>query len=241
MAWVLGIIFIAAMVRCTFGFGEALVSMPLLVVLLGSPVARPLVALLSVTIAAAILLQDWRRVRLRAAGVLLPAAVVGILAGMSLTDRADERLIVAVLGGMLVLYSGFSLWRPDLLELKSDRAAPVFGLVAGMLTAAYNTPGPPLVIYGAMRRLPAEQFRATMQAFFLPTSLAVLVGHGIEQRLTYEVWTYYAAALPVTAVCVFLGGRINRRFTTAGFVPWLHGLLMLMGIALLAKAAFFAG
>ena len=49
---VLGIVFFATFIRSAFGFGEALVAVPLLVLYLPLTIAAPLAVLISITIAA---------------------------------------------------------------------------------------------------------------------------------------------------------------------------------------------
>ena len=44
---VLSVVFLAALVRSTFGFGDALIAMPFLVVLVGLKTATPLMALIA--------------------------------------------------------------------------------------------------------------------------------------------------------------------------------------------------
>ena len=43
--------------------------------------------------------------------------------------------------------------------------------------------GPPLVIYGALRRWSPQHFRATLQGYFLPASLAGLGGYSGRRPL----------------------------------------------------------
>lgn len=236
LAIVLTIVFAAMLVRGTFGFGDALVGMPLLVLAVGTDVAAPLIALLSAVIAAGILAQDWRNVHFRPAAMLIVPALAGIVVGLFLLREVREDSIVGLLGGVLVGFGAYSLFRPHVLELKTDRPAPLFGFVAGILSGAYNAPGPPLVIYGAMRRWSPQQFRATMQAFFLPTSIAVVIGHHVEGRLTSEVLTYFAFSLPIVAVCLLLGRRLNARLTAENFAPVLHALIVVLGALLLKRA-----
>jgi len=240
MVWVLGVVCVAMLVRGTLGFGDALVGMPLLLLVAGLEidVAAPLVALLSVMLAGIVLWQDWRRVRFRDAGMLIASALLGIIAGLLILDRVDSRYVTGLLGVVLMTYSGYSFWRAPRWRLKSERAAPLFGIIAGVLSGAYNTAGPPLVVYGALRRWSAEQFRATLQAFFLPTGLAVVAGHAVMGRLTEEVFIYFAAGIPIVLVCVAVGRRINARFRTESFARFLHGFLVLMGALLLSKAVW---
>lgn len=238
MAWVLGIILLAALVRGTFGFGDALVAMPPLVLLLGSEVAAPLVALLSAVIGSVIVVQDWRHVRFREAGVLIVSALPGIVGGLLFLGRGSEQFVSGLLGSVLILFALYSLFHPHMRELKSNRWAPLFGVTAGVLSGAYNAPGPPLVIYGALRRWNAAHFRATLQAFFLPTALSVVLGHAVAGRLTPLVLKYFAAGIPLLLVSLWAGRWINKRFTTATFQPALYILLLLLGAALLVRACW---
>jgi len=50
--YVLAVIFVATIVRSTFGFGEALVAVPLLALRIPVSVAAPLAVLVSITVAA---------------------------------------------------------------------------------------------------------------------------------------------------------------------------------------------
>ena len=64
-AHVIVVIFIATLIRSTFGFGEALVAVPLLALRLPVAVAAPLAVLVSVVVAGVIVVQDWRKIEVR--------------------------------------------------------------------------------------------------------------------------------------------------------------------------------
>ncbi len=53
---VLSILFLATLVRSTFGFGEALIAMPLLVNIVDFKTATPLIAMVACTISVAIII-----------------------------------------------------------------------------------------------------------------------------------------------------------------------------------------
>ena len=57
---VLAVIFLATLIRSAFGFGEALVAVPLLALLIPVKVAAPVAVLVSVTVAGIVVVQDWR-------------------------------------------------------------------------------------------------------------------------------------------------------------------------------------
>jgi uncharacterized membrane protein YfcA len=75
---ILVVLFLATMIRSTFGFGEALFAVPLLALRIPLTVAAPLAVLVSVTIAFVVVLQDWQHVHLPSVGGLLGSTVLGI-------------------------------------------------------------------------------------------------------------------------------------------------------------------
>ena len=63
--------------------------------------------------------------------------------------------------------------------------------------------GPPLVIYGAMRRWSAQHFRATLQGYFLPASMIGMGGYWLAGLWVHAVNYYYLISLPVLLLGVF--------------------------------------
>jgi uncharacterized membrane protein YfcA len=84
LLYVLCVILIATVIRSAFGFGEALVAVPLLAFRISLPVAAPLAVLVSITVAAIVVAQDWRKIHLRSASWLVLASLFGIPLGLLL-------------------------------------------------------------------------------------------------------------------------------------------------------------
>src|SRR5579872_165107 len=81
---ILIIVFVATLIRSAFGFGEALIAVPLLAFYMPVKVATPLAVLVSITIAAVVVAQDWRHIHLRSTGWLLLSTLFGIPLGLLL-------------------------------------------------------------------------------------------------------------------------------------------------------------
>jgi uncharacterized membrane protein YfcA len=176
----MGILFISTFIRSAIGFGDALVAMPLLAMALDIQTATPLVAFAASTIALTILLKNWRSVDIRSAWRLILLSLVGIPFGLVLLKVAPAYMVKAVLGVLLILYGLYSLITPRLPEIQSEKSAYIFGFIAGVLGGAYNTNGPPIVMYGLLRRWPPESFRATLQCYFLFTGLLISAGRVMD-------------------------------------------------------------
>ena len=85
---ILAVLFVATLVRSTLGFGEALIAVPLLALFIPIQVAAPVVVLISMTVAAIALIQDWRHVHFRSASWLVVSTLIGTPLGLLLLTRA---------------------------------------------------------------------------------------------------------------------------------------------------------
>jgi len=98
----------ATRVRSTFGFGEALIAVPLLALRLPVNTAAPLAVLVSTVIAGVVLVQDWRQVQVRSAIGLILSQLPGIPLGVLLLARGNQHVVKSILG---ILTIGFRFIR----------------------------------------------------------------------------------------------------------------------------------
>jgi uncharacterized protein len=230
------VLFVATLIRSVFGFGEALVAVPLLALIIPVQVAAPVAVLVSITVAGIIVVQDWRKIHVRSAGWLVLSTMMGIPLGLILLKAAAEPVVKGLLASVIIAFSAHSLLRGKQRELKNDKLAWLFGFSAGVLGGAYGMNGPPLVIYGSLRRWSPEYFRATLQGYFLPASLVGMWGYQFVGFWTPAVNRLYLLSLPLVVLATFLGRAINRRITGHRFLLYVHGMLILVGAVLLLQA-----
>lgn len=236
--YVLLILFVATVIRSAFGFGEALIAVPLLAAVIPMQVAAPMAVLLSVTIATIVVAQDWRHIHLRSSIWLLIPTLAGIPVGLWLLKSAPQQAVKAVLAVIILAFAAYSLVGRKRLELRSDSRGWLLGcgFCAGVLGGAYGVNGPPLVIYGSMRRWSAQHFRATLQAYFLPASLVGMAGYWVAGLWTREVTHYYLLGLPVALPAVLVGRWINHRLSGDAFLKWVYTGLAGVAVLLLIQA-----
>lgn len=235
---VLAVVFFATLIRSTFGFGEALVAVPLLALRIPVAIAAPVAVLLSITIAAVVVAQDWRKIHVRSTGWLLAPTLVATPLGVALLTCAHQHLVKAALAIVIVAFSGYFLLGAKPPELHRDSHAWLLGcgFFAGILGGAYGMNGPPLVIYGAMRRWSPQHFRATLQGYFLPASIVAMAGYWLAGLWVPAVTHYYLISLSVALPAIFLGRIINHRLRGDGFLKYVHSGLVCVGVILLIQS-----
>jgi uncharacterized membrane protein YfcA len=236
VALVCGIIFVGSLVRSTLGFGEALIAMPLLAFVIPTQMAAPLVAVVSSFNAVLILYREWRQVSFRETGALTIAALMGIPIGIWLLNAGSEAVIKILLAIVVIGFATWSLSSQKAIRILPAKWAAAFGLVAGILGGAYNTAGPPLVIFGTLRQWPAETFRANLQSYFLLGGTTVLAMHISRGAVNADVIRLTAMCVPLTIVAAFVGHRLTKSVSTDQFIRVVHVCLLLIGTLLLVTA-----
>jgi uncharacterized membrane protein YfcA len=233
---VLAVLFVATFIRSAFGFGEALISVPLLALIMPVETAAPVAVLVSITVSGIAMVQDWRHVHFRSAVWLTLATLAGTPLGLLMLTRVAEPIVKAVLGAIIIAFSSYCLISRSKAALRDDRFAGVFGFLAGILGGAYGMNGPPLVIYGTLRGWSPQHFRATLQGYFLPASLMAMGGYWLTGLWTGAVTRLFVTALPVVLISIVLGRAVNQRMTGRAFLLYIHAGLILLGFTLLYQS-----
>ncbi len=232
------IFFAAGLINSAFGFGQALIAVPLLALFLPLRVATPLVVLVSIATAGMVVAQDWRKIHLRSTGWLLLATVPGLLLGVLLLTHGPQRMVKGVLALLIVAFAAYCLIGRAPLELRRDSRGWLLscGFLAGLLGGAFGMNGPPLVIYGSMRRWSAQHFRATLQAYFLPASIVGMAGYAVSGLWVPAVTRDFLFALPAVIPAVLLGRMVNRSLSGEAFLRYVYLGLGLIGVLLMVQA-----
>ena len=151
---------------------------------------------------------------------------------------APETIVKAILAVVIIAFSTYCLVGRGRLVLTDDRLAWLFGFGSGVLGGAYGMNGPPLAVYGALRRWPPEQFRATLQGYFLPASLAGMAGYCAAGYCTLDLMRLFLVSLPGALAAIFLGRALNQRMKGASFIRYVHFGLLGIGAVLLAQSVW---
>ncbi len=236
--YILLVIFLATLIRSAFGFGEALFAVPLLALRIPLPIAAPLAVLVSITVAGVIVVQDRHKVDVRSAGWLVLSTLLGIPLGLMLLTSGNQRMVKAGLAVLILAFSAYSLFGRTAPRLNHDSRGWLFGcgFCAGVLGGAYGMNGPPLVIYGTMRRWSPQQFRATLQGYFLPASLIGMGGYWLAGLWVPTVTRYYLLSLPVMLPAIFIGRVVNHRMHGESFLKYVYAGLACIGVVLFMQA-----
>lgn len=237
MAATAAVLLAAYFIRGITGFGSGLIAVPLLALFLPLQFVVPLVLLLDFTASLVLGGVHFRHVQWGEVRILIPLSLVGVALGTSLLVNLPQAPMLMALALFVLAFAVRSL-----LDLHGDKpvsrwwAAPA-SFTGGTVGGLFGTGGPPYVIYLTHRIRDKGELRATLSVLFFIEGLTRIVSFLIVGLLlTPEIWTAYAAALPLVLGVLYLGGRAHVDMSPARMTRLIGSLLLVSSVSLAIKA-----
>ena len=231
-------VFAGALTRATFGFGEAVVAMPVLALLpLSLHTAASLMGLAGLTVALLSTAGRSRQIDAAALVRLAAGTVLGLPLGLALMLYVPTAVTEVVLGGLLIVYGLYGLLPAPSPGRPGLRWAYPVGVLAGALGSAFNFNGVPVAVYGTLRRWRPAVFRGTLQAHFVISGALVVTAQAVGGMWTGRLPGLFAVSLPAIGLATWGGHRLHRRIPAARFVRYVYVLVAALGAALVLRAA----
>ncbi|MCF8366285.1 MAG: sulfite exporter TauE/SafE family protein [Bacteroidales bacterium] len=236
---IIAIIFFAFLIRSTFGFGDALVAMPLLAIIVSVQIAAPLMAMLAYCMALMILVKNKKTVNFKMSWKLVIAALLGVPVGLLYLSQINEAVVSIVLAIFIISFAIFKLSQTSVKMKTPSWLIVAVGFISGILGGAYNTNGPPVIMLLSAQNWPPKTFRSTLQSYFFFVGTGVVAGHIAWGNVNSQVLKYFFFALPALIIAFFLGEYWFGRFNSEKFYKWVYYLLISIGIGLITKTLTF--
>ena len=228
------VLFVAYVVRGIAGFGSGLISVPLLALVFPLQIVVPIIVLLDYVGSASQGLRNRKVIAWREQLPLIPFTLIGVALGLSLLQSLNSATLAQALGIFIIIYAVYQLL--PLPELRGSRLFAVpGGTMGGLIGTVFGAGGPFYIIYLGLRGLDKSALRATFAANFLIDGGIRLAGYTAFGFFDRTALLYIAAALPIVAVALFMGGRVHSSLSPLVFTRLISVLLLVSGVALLVK------
>ncbi len=227
------IIFLGVFTQSLSGFGLGLVTMPLLVEIIDLKFASSLMPLIGFTTLISLSLYHKSEFSFKSVLPLIMGSICTIPVGIFLVKKFDSDVVVIILGIVIVSYAIYSLLNFPLPQINSPKLGYVFGLMSGVLSGAYNTGGPPAVIYGNCCRWQPQTFKSNLSGFFLVNTMVLNLNHLIQGNLNQEVLRMFLLNIPSLFFALFTGLFLSKFVNQNVFRKIVLFLLLFSGLKLL--------
>jgi uncharacterized membrane protein YfcA len=186
---------------------------------------------------------NWDKRNLK---IILPAAIIGIVAGALTFRYMDANMIRLLVGIMALYFVGHYLrswlWGRYLLQRAKPQAVnrlrgSFWGSVSGYVSYIAHAGGPPISIYLLPQHMHKTRFVGTTVAFFTAVNYLKLFPYAWFGQLDANALATSLALLPLAPLGVWLGVFLHRRVSDKGFYMMCYGLLFFAGIKLIIEGS----
>jgi uncharacterized protein len=176
----------------------------------------------------------WDR---RNVAILVPSAVMGILAGYLLAAWVSDAAVRIAIGTVSITFA----LRRLVLERRTRTPAPApadvprgvfWGAVMGFTSMIAHAGGPPFQIYVMPQRLPRDVFVGTGAVFFALVNWLKVPPYIALGQFSPENLGTAVALFPVAVASTWLGVLLVRRVSAEQFYTFVYSLLVLVGLKL---------
>jgi uncharacterized protein len=227
------IVLLAASLQAVTGFGFALVSVPLLLMVLPPKIVVPANICVSMTCLLLLSLRTRKHAHVPTVKWLAAGSLFGIPFGAYVLTHANPQGIKTLASVVTLLIAIYSLarWKGATVAGYPKKAfCLIVGCVSGFLATSVSMPGPPVVLAMSNSGMPKHEFRATGSTYFAIAYSISLFTMLVNGLITREVVILVASLAPVAVIGNLAGDKLFERVPQPVFDKFVPVLLMLTAL-----------
>ena len=234
--YIFSVFLLSSFLQTVTGFGYAIITAPLLALVLGAKETVMLVMLTALIICIFLIRATRNQGSYKAILPLLTASVIGAIPGayvMTIISNDGLKLFI----GLLLLVVTIALWKSYSLPVKHSRSVEsLIGFVSGFLTTTTGITGPPVVLYylNSNAEENKTEFRANLARFFLPINIASIFFSYIAGTLNMEdLWLHTLLAIPALCMGFILGEKMFTRISVSALRTGSLCMILVSSVAII--------
>lgn len=230
---------LSSFMQTATGFGYAIITAPLLALVLG-PKETVMLTLLTGLFIKLIMLKTIRNEgSFKEILPLITASVVAAIPGAYvMTIISNDALKVFI--GVILFLAALILWKDCQLPVGNHRLAEAaVGACSGFLATTTSINGPPIILYYLNSNLEENKkvFRGNLTRYFLLLNIASLsLSFAAGTLKPGELWFHALLSLPALFLGFWLGEKLFNRINAATFRKASLGLVFLSSLAIIGSA-----
>jgi uncharacterized membrane protein YfcA len=233
------ILVLAASVESVLGFGATITAFGLGVYLFNVKTLVIVLVLLALLQSTYLIIKwfkhiEWNKIYSR----ILPVSLIGVLIGIVLRNRFDEKVLKLILGSFIICLSAAELYltffRKKMEARKLSEPAGFVLVLTGGIFHGLLAVGAPLIVYYASRQLSSQgSIRGTLSFVWLLLNIVMLGGFIINGQITFDVLKLTGMLIPGLAAGVLAGSIIKVSDNIFRIITYI--LLMIIGSSLIIQ------
>jgi len=173
--------------------------------------------------------------------LMLPSALVGIVAGYLLAAQVSATAVLGTLGAISIVFATYRLWLSRGGHVPTTSNSPpalgvALGIAAGFTSQIAHAGQPPFQMWVLPKGLSPQSLAGTTAIFFGVVNLLKVPAYLALGQFTRENLMTAAILTPLAIVSTLAGVWLVRRVNPERFYTLIYILMIAVGIELLLKA-----
>lgn len=239
------VILVTNVIHGITGFAGTVLAMPFGLMLVGYPVAKPILNVLAIIAGIYVYVGCRQAVNWKEVKKIVAVMAVGLAAGILIKGFfADKEFLMYQLLGWFVMFLAVQgLWKMSVQERQKeaenpDRPSPaIYGLLglAGLVHGIFVAGGPLLIGYLTKQIPDKRSFRATISTVWIFLNTIILFDDIRAGYWTPELVRTFLISVPFLFAGMMAGSRLYAVMSQKLFMVITYVLLFVSGISLLVK------
>lgn len=218
--YIFAVLILASFLQTATGFGYAIITAPLLAMVLGSK-ETVMITMLTGLISRLFMMRATKNDgSFKAIFPLITASVVGAIPGAYvMTIISNDVLKIFI--GLVLLIAATVLWKNYRLSISQYRfAETIVGGLSGFLATTTSINGPPIILYYLNSRAEENKsvFRGNLTRYFLLINMAsIVISYFAGTLKIKELWFQTLLSIPALYIGFYLGEKFFHRINAETF------------------------
>lgn len=224
------------MVQGSLGFGFAIISVPLLSLLLPLKTIVPVVVFSSLIINIIIVLNTKKHLKICQIKVMIIFGLLGIPLGVYGLKNLDPDLLKVIIG-ILIIVTSLIMVRGFKINFKSLKLSyGIAGFISGILNGSLSMSGPPIVLFLSNEGYDKNELRANIAFYGIVLNIITFIIFFINDLLTKDMLGILSFNIFALILGSFTGVYLASKIKDEHFRKLVLILLMFVGIITVLKS-----
>jgi uncharacterized protein len=237
--YIFSVLILSSFLQTVTGFGYAIITAPLLALVLGPKETVMLVMLTGLIIRLFLIRATKKEGSFKAIAPLITASVAGAIPGAYvMTVISSDGLKIFM--GIVLLLAAAAMWNNCSVAVKHHRfTEAAVGGVSGFLATTTSINGPPVVLYYLNAKADENKavFRANLTRYFLLINIASIILSYFAGTLKIgDLWLYTLASVPALYLGFVIGEKLFHRIDAEVFRKISLIMVFVSSVAIIVSA-----
>lgn len=218
--YIFAVFILSSFLQTATGFGYAIITAPLLALVLEPKETVMLTMLTGLLIRLLMMRTTKHDGSFKAIMPLITASVIGAVPGAYFMTKIGNDSLKVFIGTVLLL-AAVALWRKCHLPIKHSKLAEfLIGGLSGFLATTTSINGPPVILYYLNSKAEENKnvFRGNLTRYFLLINIASIVISFFSGTLKIDaLWVQVLVSIPALAIGFYLGEMFFHRINAETF------------------------